>query len=72
MPSSENKSRIGIAGFSTWEKNEEMGEKREFDGRGGATKLFVESSMKESTANAGISPTLTSPLSRIDSASASR
>ena len=61
-----------MAGFSTWEKNEEMGEQREFDGRGVATKLFVESSMKESTANAGISPTLTSPLSRIDSASASR
>ena len=72
MPSSENKSRIGIAGFSTWEKNEEMGDKRGFDGRGGATKLFVESSMKESIANAGISPTRTSRFSRIDSASASR
>ena len=62
-----------MGGFSTWEKIEENGDKSGFDGRGGvATKHHVAYSTKESTANAGISPTRTSRLSRLDGVSASR
>ena len=72
MPSSENKRKISMAGFPAWEKIKEKGDKRGFEGRGGATKLHVESSMNESTSNAGISATRTSSLSRIPNISASR
>ena len=59
-------------GFSIWEKMEEKSDKRGFDGRGGTTKHHIASSKKESTANAGISPTRTGRLSRLDGVSASR
>ena len=76
MSSSENKSRIRTDenGFSIWEKIEEKGGKRGFEGREAVpTKLHVASSTKESkSAKARVSPTPTSRLSRIESVSASR
>ena len=67
----QDKRKIRMDGFSVWEKIEEKGDKRGFEGRVGVT-TKPPVATKESAADVGISASPTSRLSRVDNVSASR